>query len=331
MSYFTVSNQEWLEAEHFFSKPKNQDKKFRRQDRTLYQKSKESIHSFIKINNEIYALHANTYLGSGTFGNVKIAQNKKGETFALKIEGRELRNENDPSLRAMKKVGYYFGQFERPLGKTIYFKDELTRHKLYTLTKLREGTQLYDALLENDFSRTQRLILAIKCCLSIQKLHNKRIIHGDIKPENFIANINGQDISVKTIDFDFSLILDKGALFFEHTEAMGTPDYVAPEIITDFHFSYASDIFALGNLFKNDLKLSSKIYAEMLNENRRHRPSMITIIDKLNQELKKQPNLEQAAIQLIKQVDLYHLPNHEPKIAEKYTQHLNSKNKGYLC
>ncbi|MBS0287808.1 MAG: protein kinase [Proteobacteria bacterium] len=319
MSYLTISENEWQKAENFFKDPRNATKKLRRQEDPFYQKEDTSIHSFIMVGNDIYALAANEYIGTGTYGNVKIGQNRRGEIFAIKIEGSdELRNEEDMVVKAMRRIGYFFGQFLRPLGKEINFKDTNTEHKLYSVYKFRDGEELYDCLIENNYSFTQKLIIAIKCCLSIQKLHNKSIVHADIKPENFKAQIQGNNIKIKTLDYDFSVILNRGAKYYKGETFCGTQGYIAPEIMNEFKYSFASDIYALGILFKEDLRLPSTLYHSMIAKTRNARPTMMAVLKTLQEELKHQIDLDEDAYEVIRFIEYYKIPTDNPVLAAQY-------------
>ena len=55
--------------------------------------------------------------------------------------------------------------------------------------------------------------------------HSKGIVHRDLKPENMLLSSSGV---LKLIDFGFAKILVEGRTF----TFCGTPDYMAPEIIT---------------------------------------------------------------------------------------------------
>lgn len=74
-----ITPEEWKAAENYFRKNRNQKK--------LSHQSKLVNHTFIKVGKEIYAIKRKECLGEGAFGIVKVVQNKKGENFAVKIEG----------------------------------------------------------------------------------------------------------------------------------------------------------------------------------------------------------------------------------------------------
>ncbi len=75
--------------------------------------------------------------------------------------------------------------------------------------------------------------------------HKNDIIHRDIKPSNILV---GADGSVKLTDFGLARPQDLSAIT-EHGNMIGTPAYIAPEILQGQPSSVKSDIFSAGLTF----------------------------------------------------------------------------------
>lgn len=76
-----------------------------------------------------------------------------------------------------------------------------------------------------------------KIALNLQSLHQKNIVHGDIKPRNIICK--GR----------VHYLIDMGACKSSsstHSHSLGTPGYIAPEIVCTKNTTFASDIYSLG-------------------------------------------------------------------------------------
>jgi serine/threonine protein kinase len=71
-------------------------------------------------------------------------------------------------------------------------------------------------------------------------LNEKNIIHSDIKIENILLDKNGEN--VKLCDFGFATINSY------HFNRIGTPEYMAPEIINRQVYDYKIDIWSFGIL-----------------------------------------------------------------------------------
>jgi calcium-dependent protein kinase len=78
---------------------------------------------------------------------------------------------------------------------------------------------------------------------AVRYLHEKNIIHKDLKLENFlITHVEGEMI-IKLIDFGMSKKVNSHHEIIR--EASGSPYYVAPEIFTE-KYNIKVDIWALG-------------------------------------------------------------------------------------
>ncbi|XP_008203481.1 probable serine/threonine-protein kinase MARK-A isoform X2 [Nasonia vitripennis] len=74
-------------------------------------------------------------------------------------------------------------------------------------------------------------------------LHERNIAHLDIKPQNLVMMGSFPDCNVKLCDFEISRVVLEGT---EVREILGTPDYVAPEILHYEPITLAADMWSLG-------------------------------------------------------------------------------------
>lgn len=91
-------------------------------------------------------------------------------------------------------------------------------------------------LLDNNESRFYigSIILCLEC------LHSQGIIYRDLKPENLMIQSNGY---LRLIDMGTAKILSKNEKTFS---IIGTPHYMAPEVIQGRGYSFYADLWALG-------------------------------------------------------------------------------------
>ncbi|MCS5711272.1 protein kinase domain-containing protein [Candidatus Berkiella aquae] len=295
-----VSAAEWHKAEEIFEQNADLSK--------LDKKKFGLDHSFIKIGSEIYAMQNGHYLGEGNYGLVKLIMNKQGEHYAVKIEGVGANAENKAETEIMKIVGHYIGEAQREYGKD--FKGRPSEHKLYTVMKLLEGEELHDRLyfgqrlVKKELDKTESIVIAIKAAEAIAFLHENRILHCDIKPENFMMNIEGAQITISSFDFGFSLQLPPGETSIT-ADPKGTEFYLAPEILAAKYsddkeakakFSFASDVYALGTMFQHDLELGMPFINQMLADKAKDRISLASAIHhlymSLSQRADKTPEMD---------------------------------------
>lgn len=117
---------------------------------------------------------------------------------------------------------------------------------IYLVMELCEGGELFDRITKKgQYSERDAAVLCRQMLSSIAHLHESEIAHCDIKPDNFLFLTKDDDSVIKLIDFGMS----RRQEFAEyHTDAVGTPYYVAPEVL-DNHYTKGADIWSLGVVF----------------------------------------------------------------------------------
>lgn len=302
MGLLNVSREQWEIAQTYFANHSSAKK--------LAKSRKEAGHfSFIQVEGNIYAIantHVTAYLGKGGFAKVKLAENSDGVNFAVKIEGKGIDRRSLKEIAAMKILGKHVGAMERELTnvKNFWNKEQdkkplLTRKVSYKIVALEQGKDLFDLLHHNanPLSSIQKIQIAIKICQALRHIHELGVIHADIKPDNILVNITENDIEIAILDFGFSIILPKDQMVIKN-EPKGTHGFIAPEIYNKdapktslCEFSFASDIYALGMMFKNHFGFTGSLFDEMTHDDRERRPSLDTIEAALTKflELKQKP------------------------------------------
>lgn len=107
------------------------------------------------------------------------------------------------------------------------FKDE---NRVYFLTEFIDGVDLFDALRDmNLLDETKAKLYSACLILIISYLHERNIVYRDLKPENVMIEASGYP---KLIDLGTAKILN-GRTF----TIVGTPHYMAPEILTGIGYN----------------------------------------------------------------------------------------------
>lgn len=134
-----------------------------------------------------------------------------------------------------------------PCSRVVDVREVFETHsELILILELAAGGELQhvldseECLPEKDVVRLMRQILE-----AVQFLHERNIAHLDIKPQNLLLTSSFPQGDILLCDFGISRVIGKGT---EIREIVGTPDYVAPEILQYEPISLATDIWSLGVL-----------------------------------------------------------------------------------
>lgn len=116
-----------------------------------------------------------------------------------------------------------------------------TPSSVYMLTELITGGELHTACGADLFSRGQAMFYIGSVFLALEALHERNIVYRDLKPENVMLDVHGYP---KLIDFGAAKKL--GASGSRTFTIIGTPHYMAPEVILGKCYGAEVDIWAIG-------------------------------------------------------------------------------------
>ena len=150
----------------------------------------------------------------------------------------------------------------------------------YSLTEFMQGVTLRAHLKSKHFLLpAQAVEIAAKVCDALDYLHERGIIHNDIKPENIFILDNGE---VKIFDFGLACAANYPSdLWGDLLAVGGTPQYLAPERIHSIRDA-RSDIYSLGCVIYEMLVGHPPFYSggtkAILEQHRRYRPPSLSRI-----------------------------------------------------
>lgn len=87
--------------------------------------------------------------------------------------------------------------------------------------------------------------LVLKCAQALDYAHSQGVIHRDIKPGNVLIAPTGE---AKLADFSVALLTDPSITETQLMQPVGSPLYMAPELLNNEGVSARSDLFSLGNV-----------------------------------------------------------------------------------
>jgi protein kinase A len=179
-------------------------------------------------------------LGTGSFGRVHLVQSKHNQRFyavkvlkkAQVVKMKQVEHTND-ERRMLSDV-------KHPFLITLWgtFQDW---KNLYMVMDFVEGGELFSLLRKSGrFPNPVAKFYAAEVTLALEYLHSKNIIYRDLKPENLLLDRHGH---LKITDFGFAKrVPDKTWTL------CGTPDYLAPEVVSNKGYNKSVDWWSLGIL-----------------------------------------------------------------------------------
>jgi serum/glucocorticoid-regulated kinase 2 len=178
-------------------------------------------------------------LGRGSFGKVMLVQKKTDKKiFAMKILKKRAiiaRNQVEHT-KAERKI---LQALQHPFLMTLRYAFQ-TKEKLYFVLDYFQGGELFFHLKNNRrFSEEVARIYVGEIGLALGHLHSLGVIYRDLKPENILLDDNGH---VCLTDFGLAKDVETGDK--AHTFC-GTPEYLAPEIVTGAGHDKAVDWWSL--------------------------------------------------------------------------------------
>jgi serine/threonine protein kinase len=195
---------------------------------------------------------------SGAFSAVKLATNRKtGEKCAVKMVNKKHPEFTLESLVQecgfMQRVGKHKNIIEfKALYETSTTFDIVLEYMC--------GGELFDIIIKKvelnesradpkPYSELEVAAIMVQLVSAVQHCHANGIVHRDLKPENLLASEEGVDdpnAPIKLADFGLASECAPGEKSLK--DPCGTPDYVAPEVITKPYVGYGTevDIWSMG-------------------------------------------------------------------------------------
>lgn len=180
-------------------------------------------------------------LGEGALGVVFRAVDPDGRTVALKILKQELSGD-DAYERRFRREARVAAEVRHPRLVRV-LEDGVAGGRHYLAAEYVPGGSLEQRLHERDrLSIPDTLRVVADAGAGLDALHRAGLVHRDVKPSNILVDPDGRLLLA-----DFGLA--RGPAYTVLTRAgalLGTPDYLAPELVHGDVATPASDVYALG-------------------------------------------------------------------------------------
>ncbi|XP_076866292.1 serine/threonine-protein kinase N1b isoform X2 [Brachyhypopomus gauderio] len=184
-------------------------------------------------------------LGRGHFGKVLLSEYKRsGSLYAIKAlkKGDIIARDEVESLMCEKRIFEIVNSSQHPFLVNLFACFQTPEHVCFVM-EYTAGGDLMMHIHTDVFSEPRSVFYAACVVLGLQFLHDNKIVYRDLKLDNLLLDTEG---FVKIADFG---LCKEGMGYGDRTSTFcGTPEFLAPEVLTDTSYTRAVDWWGLGVL-----------------------------------------------------------------------------------
>ncbi|KAL0965149.1 hypothetical protein UPYG_G00277420 [Umbra pygmaea] len=232
-------------------------------------------------------------LGRGHFGKVLLAELKRsGKLYAIKAlkKGDVVSRDEVDSLMCEKRIFETINSSRHPFLVNLHGCFQTADHVCFVMA-YSPGGDLMTHIHTSIFTERQTQFYASCVLLGLEFLHQNKIVYRDLKLDNLLMDADG---FVRIADFG---LCKEGMGHGDRTSTFcGTPEFLAPEVLTDNNYTRSVDWWGLGVLIYEMLVGESpfpgddeeEVFDSIVNDDVRFprflSPESVSIIQKLLQK-----------------------------------------------
>lgn len=200
--------------------------------------------------------HIKKIIGTGGFASVRLGIDRiDHQKVAIKTINR---NTTTPKFLQREILILKTVNHENVVDTFDIFETEERYH--IVMEYLNGGSLYEEADRRKIFSENHARRIMEQILRGISYLHSIGIVHRDLKPENVLL-VEGGNLNIKLADFGLSKFYDEASEMLMQT-LIGTPEFIAPEVIHNEEYGAEVDLWAAGvimyNLLTGDLPFTEE-------------------------------------------------------------------------
>lgn len=185
-------------------------------------------------------------LGAGAFGKVYLAKHKPShiefavKELVIKAGPGSLTKDEDivSEIRVLEALNH------PNIVRLYQFYKEPSRY--FLVMEVMSGGELFDRIVaKKSYNEVEARNTMLIILLALKYMHEQKIVHRDLKPDNLLLASGASDTHVKIADFGLAASVANG----EVREQLGTPNYIAPEILWNRPYGTSVDMWSMGVIF----------------------------------------------------------------------------------
>ncbi|KAF7709871.1 serine/threonine-protein kinase 17B [Silurus meridionalis] len=187
--------------------------------------------------------HITGEIGRGKFAVVKKCVEKAtGKEFAAKFV-RKRRRGRDCRADVLHELAVLEVARCNPRIVDLHAAYE-NEHDIVLLLEYAAGGEIFDHCVSDELLSEGQIVRLIRQILEgVNLLHQTNVVHLDLKPQNILLTSLNPLGDIKIVDFGLARRLGSVG---ELREIVGTPEYVAPEILNYEPITTATDLWSVG-------------------------------------------------------------------------------------
>jgi hypothetical protein len=183
-------------------------------------------------------------IGHGATGQVWRARRRDtGEPVAVKLLREELAEDTEVIHRFLREQRTLTSLRHPNLVAVRGLVAE--EHTLAIVMDLVDGTDLRRAMHRGGLGRDEAHRVLAQIAGALAHVHRGGVVHRDVKPENVLLERTPTAVTARLTDFGIAHLAD-GTVLTRLSQLVGTPAYIAPELIAGREVTAAADVYGLG-------------------------------------------------------------------------------------